>query len=310
MKLAFIVNARAGNGKGRKTWNELVQKLTVEYIVEFTAYSGHAEEIAHQLASKNESESESLFIVAIGGDGTIHEVVNGIYGISNVIVGFVASGSGNDFARAFGAFKDAEEIEMVVKSHECSGSARDIGFVTFGEGSKYVFVNNAGFGFDAFVAMAANRSKLKDILNHLHLGKLSYAIVVIKTLFTFRLFDITVQQEQQCINYKKCWFVTASNQPYFGGGMKISPISQMDDGLLELTIVHNMARWKLLFVFVMVFFGKHTRFREVVQLQGKKFGVTIHQSVVGHADGEYLGVIDVQNTLHLTIEQAAWYLAK
>lgn len=92
--------------------------------------------------------------------------------------------------------------------------------------------------------------------------------------------------------------------------MKISPISQMDDGLLELTIVHNLARWKLLFVFVTVFFGKHTRFHEVVQLQGKKFGVTIHQSVVGHTDGEYLGEIDVQNTLHLTIEQAAWYLAK
>ena len=73
--------------------------------------------------------------------------------------------------------------------------------------------------------------------------------------------------------YEKVWFVTVSNQPFFGGGMKIAPKADPTDGCSDVTIVHHLSRLKLLFVFITVFFGKHTRFKEVVQYKGKKISI-------------------------------------
>lgn len=313
MKLIFIVNERAGNGRGKKVWDQLEQSLTVPYLMERTLYIAHAEKISREFAQKAEIENEKLFIVAIGGDGTIHEVINGVRGLPHVIVGAFAAGSGNDFARGYGVFHTVEEIEAFVRHENVKDNmitSRDLGVLTVDNGLQYAFVNNAGFGFDALVANAVNRSKLKRFLNYFHMGKLSYVIIMLKTLFTFRLFDLTVQNEDVLQKFDKCWFITASNQPYFGGGMKISPKSEMSDGVLELTIVHNLAKWKLLLVFVTVFFGKHIYFPEVVQLRGKEFTVTIHQPVIGHTDGEYRGEIKKDEVLQIHVEKAAWQQAK
>ncbi len=109
------------------------------------------------------------------------------------------------------------------------------------------------------------------------------------------------------MNFQKAWFVTVSNQPYFGGGMKLSPESKPNDGELEVTIVHNLPHIKLLFLFGTVFFGAHTKLSEVTQLKGSQFHVRVTEPLFFHADGEIIGSTDHKNlTITYQILKESW----
>lgn len=269
MELVFIVNEEAG--KGAMTWQTLKRALTMPYRLYMTQYPQHATDLVTQLAQTY----SALCIIAVGGDGTIHEVLQGAISYPHVVVGVCSAGSGNDFARAFPTFQHAAQIERWYEYQRVK--MQDIG--TFND---RIFMNNAGVGFDAYVVQLANQSKLKKRLNRLALGKLSYVYYLVKGLLTYEPFTIYVNDRR----YENVWFVTISNQPYFGGGMKISPHSKTDDGMLECTIVHRLSRVKLLSVFATVFFGGHTRFQEVTQLQCDAFTLQLQQEMCCHVDGE------------------------
>jgi diacylglycerol kinase (ATP) len=89
--------------------------------------------------------------------------------------------------------------------------------------------------------------------------------------------------------FENTWFVTVSNQPYYGGGMKISPDASVVDGKLNITVVSNLSRFKFLMVFITVFWGGHIRFKEVTSFDGKNISIVTEEKVYVHADGEYIG---------------------
>ena len=92
--------------------------------------------------------------------------------------------------------------------------------------------------------------------------------------------------------------------------MNISPTSKTDDQLLELTIVHNLNKYKLLFIFGTVFFGKHTLFKEVIQLQASQFTIHMQENYSMHADGEKLQIATAKAPIIYTIADEQWQLAK
>ena len=184
MKLHFIINERAGNGKGRRVWNSLKEELKSPFSYHITDSKGHGSVIARGIAKNAQSSDVVCLIVAIGGDGTIHEVVNGIADCQNVLVGAISAGSGNDFARYFRTFNSAKEIDQFVQGNHSSFKSYDCGTVEWDK-EDIRFVNNSGVGFDAYVAASANRSGLKKQLNKIGLGKLSYMYYVLRGLFTF-----------------------------------------------------------------------------------------------------------------------------
>lgn len=303
MQVLFIVNEYAGNGKGKKEWHRIQQDLTIDYKVAFTQYQGHGEEIARQYTQNNDKR---WLVIVVGGDGTIHEIVSGIVYNERVNIGVVSAGSGNDFARNFKVFRQAKQIEAFLHT-ENGGTFMDIGNIQLGTAPAEIFVNNAGIGFDAYVAKLANKSRIKFYLNKIGLGKLSYAAFVVKGLFTFPRFDVTVCFNDQELYFKQAWFVAVSNQPYFGGGMKISPVSKPNDGKIEVTIVYNISRIKLLLVFATVFFEKHTKFKEITFLQSDQFDITVHtDKMVCHTDGDYIGEVERNTNIHSTVRQSAW----
>ncbi len=302
MNILFIVNEAAGNGKGKKVWLQLQQQLTIPYQVAFTEYEGHGQEIAQQWAHQ---QQDKKLLVVVGGDGTIHEVASGVVHNEYIIIGVVRAGSGNDFARYFHSFSNAQQIEDYVKT-TLANVRMDAGIVQLGNRRKEIFVNNAGIGFDAYVTKSINTSRLKFYLNKIGLGKLSYAVAVIRGLFRFERFDITIRSGEQEWQFQQTWFVAMSNQPYFGGGMKISPAAKADDGQVDITIVHGISRIKLLVVFVTVFFEKHTKFKEVTFLQGQDFDLIAADKVDCHADGNYIGIVNQGTNIHCTIQQNAW----
>lgn len=306
MQVHFIINPYAGNGRGIKRWRQFEQQLSIEYVAHWSQYVSHALIIAQQIARGASSENPAC-IIAIGGDGTIHEVLNGVVHSPNVYIGAISAGSGNDFARGYEVFKDGAQLEQFIELK--NSTLHDVGLAQK-DGKSTYFVNNFGVGFDALVAITANESKLKKSLNKWKLGKLSYPYFVMVALFTYKPFMLTILHNGQKQKFDNVWFTTVSNQPYFGGGMNLSPTSDTSDGMLEVTIVSNLSKWKLLFLFASVFVAKHTQMKEVYQFATEEIQLIFDEPVVAHADGEKQELAIGENKIHLTVHKNAWKLAK
>lgn len=305
MKVIFIVNEQAGGGKGARVWNKIKSQLTIPYIAHISDYSGHVIHLAKKYTMEKE---QSILLLAVGGDGTIHEVIEGAAGSAHIQVGAMSAGSGNDFARGYHIFTRVSDVEHYYH-HSTEPRAMDLGQISV-EGQSHSFVNNSGIGFDAFITTSLNQSKLKLWLNYVKLGRLSYMLLTIWALFTFKRFNAVIQIGDQTYRFRNVWFISICNGPYFGGGMKISPISKCDDQLLELTVVHDLSRIKLLLVFMTVFWGKHVNFREVEMLQANQFSLQVDAPTVSHVDGESLGHVSPGKTITCKLDPRKWYLAK
>ena len=283
MMLHIIVNERAGNGRAKQVVASVIATLKSPYELHQTTGPCHATALIDKIS---QNEGDQLCIV-IGGDGTIHEAIQGAVHHSNIIIGVMNGGSGNDFGRGFSAFKTAAEIEAFFSNPVITEEDTGVLFTD----SQHIFMNNIGYGVDAKIVYEVNKTPLKNWLNRMNLGRLTYIIILIKEVMTFKPFDVVVEYETKRKIHKNVWITTISNQPFIGGGMKISPYSRTDDGRFELTIVENLSRLKLLFLFATIFKGKHVNFKKhVSQISAEAF--TIHYSgpIQGHADGEDVGL--------------------
>ncbi|MFO1444190.1 diacylglycerol kinase family lipid kinase [Bacillus sp. Bva_UNVM-123] len=287
----FIVNPQAKNGYCQKIWRKLekiLSELNITYLAFFTEFRGHAKELTESLAEK--SGEKPILIVAVGGDGTMHEVVNGAVHFRNVKVSYIPCGSGNDFSRGFGVPKNPEQALLsLLQDYQGEPTIVDIGKITFENSQELYFINNMGAGLDALISRDVNKSKIKRILNRISLGKFVYVYFLLKNLFTYKCKAIEILVDGKTYTYDSAWFVTVSNQPYYGGGMKISPEASPFDGELNITVVHNLSRIKLLFVFITVFWGGHVSFKEVEMFRGKSIKIKSDVPVYAHADGEDIG---------------------
>lgn len=289
-QIFFIINPKARNGYGVTIWKKVESKLMddkIPYLAFFTEYQGHAIKLAAQIAQKN---NEQKIIIAVGGDGTISEVMNGMATYTNITLGFIPGGSGNDFSRGFQIPANPEEaLAMILRLMGEEAPLIDIGKITKKDHSEHYFINNMGAGFDALISYEVNHSKTKAWLNKLSLGRLVYVYFLLKKLFSYKSSTIDLSIDGNRHILEQTWFVTVSNQPYYGGGMMIAPEAVPDDGLLDITVAHRLSRLKLLLVFVSVFWGKHVRFKEVKTFKGRKVSIHSASSLYVHADGEDIG---------------------
>lgn len=298
MKTVFIINPVAGNGRALKKWHRFEQTINFPFEQVLTRFPGHATEIA----ASYQKQQETVLLIGFGGDGTLREIVVGAAGANKLIVGSVGAGSGNDFTRAYGTFKDARAIERFLEKPIFR--REDLG--QFDDGTSFQFVSSSGIGFDAEITIAVNRSTIKKKLNQLGLGKLVYFLYVIRTVLKFDKYTLHVEVDGAQLTYNDVWLATVSNQPYFGGGMKISPASQTDDGMLELTVVHQISRLKLLLVFGTVFSGAHTRFHEVSQISSTEFQLSTDKPVCRHVDGDDAGMSSPNEKVAYSVSQYDW----
>ncbi|MEH6905474.1 diacylglycerol/lipid kinase family protein [Neobacillus drentensis] len=289
-EIYFIVNPKAGNGHCFTIWERVERQLKVKkvpYLAFFTEFPGHANILARQIALKN---PEQKMIIAVGGDGTMHEVVNGAVKERHITLGFIPGGSGNDFSRGFQVPVDpVEALEMILRLAKQTGQPIDVGKVTMNDSHEHYFINNMGAGFDATISYEVNQSRMKALFNKLSLGRMVYVYFLLKKLFTYKTSTIDLSIDGGKHIFEQTWFVTVSNQPFYGGGMKIAPAAEPDDGLFDITIVQRLSRWKLLLVFVSVFWGKHIYFKEVKTYRGRDVSIHSQVKLFVHADGEHIG---------------------
>lgn len=285
----FIINPYAGKKRAEKIWSQLsryLDKRKISYQYYITKYPRHAVLLA-QSAIQQEEKIDA--IIAIGGDGTINEVIEGMDS-STVPFGYIPAGSGNDFARYYQIPSNPiKAFEIIMERKTLS---IDIGKITNG-----YFVNSLGAGFDAQIALKTNRSSYKKWLNKWGIGKLSYVITVLKEIFLYEPSSLKVEVNGKEYHYSKVWFIAVANIPFYGGGMKISPDAVPNDGKLEVIVVSQLNRWQLLRFFPQVFKGTHIHLPYVKVLYGSEVIVNMDPSTPVHADGEIKGETPIKISL-------------
>lgn len=247
--LYFIVNEKSRGGRSTNVWKEIKGVLSerkVPYKAWRTQGKDHARILARDICNLDKGE---ITIIAVGGDGTINEVINGISDFDRVKLGVIPTGSGNDFARGMGInMSPARYLENIIDNPFVERI--DLGRVTIeGTGEEKYFVISAGVGLDAIVCKKALTSKLKKFLNKIHLGSLTYILLTVQTLFSMETEDVIVTFDGDMSERKKVIFAAAMNFSAEGGGVPMAPNADAKDGLLSVCMAHGIPKWKTFFAF-------------------------------------------------------------
>lgn len=302
--LHIIANPASQSGSSSLRIRKLLKHLKKEGInaaLHTTTHRGHAGELVKSLQL---TEKDRLLLV--GGDGSMNELINGMEIPYRVPLLLYPSGSGNDFARGMKISHNPDDLIARLKQNNGSAGTAvsekiDLGEVTsisaddsyFPPRKGHRFAVSCGFGLDAMICHYLETGNLKSICNRLHIGKLSYLIVGIKTLVLnnrAKRADITVDADGRTLHFKKTVFVAVHNLPYEGGGFPFAPKASPKDGFLDVCIVHVPTRLHTLPLLVACLLGgRHTLFkRYVTSLQCRSITVKADRPMALHTDGEVI----------------------
>ena len=288
--LYFIVNHTSATGKCRNVVKKVIECLSErgeEYKLYRTKYKGHASEIAEKLCNLPD---EKITIIVIGGDGTINEVLNGITDFEKVRLGIIPAGSGNDFARGLKIGTDINElVDKLLYNHSADNTRKvDLGRVYFEDRSR-LFGISSGVGMDAIVCKEVSESRIKKLLNKLHLGKLSYILMTVYTLFSMETTDMTVDfgTEKRTIN-DVIYFV-GMNLRAEGGGVPMAPDALPDDGKLTFSSAAEIPKWRTFLCLPVLVMAKQKWLKGFDIYPADVAEIKTAKPMILHADGEYLG---------------------
>ncbi len=302
----FIVNTTAKTGGSASVWEVLkpvLEEQHIPYELHVTRFEGAATKIARKLSKAGE---ERIYLVAVGGDGTMNETINGITDFEKVRFGVIPAGSGNDFARGLGLEKSVKGLENIIQSIEQEEAGKpvfrmDLGKVRWGMeiGEERLFGISSGIGLDAIVCKKALTSKLKKVLNRIRLGQLTYILLTVATLFSMETAEaeVSLLPEKKQMKVRKMIFAAAMNLPAEGGGVPMAPSAKAADGNLTLAAAHGIPKWLTFLLLPLLVIGKHEKLHGFTVKKAKEIRLHTDTPMVLHADGEYCGdVCDVTFT--------------
>jgi diacylglycerol kinase (ATP) len=276
-KVKIVLNPMADMGNAWRVANDL-RPIINEYggaDWSGTVYPTHAAELARQAGEQGYD-----MVIAMGGDGTVHEVINGLMQLpeeGRPILGVVPVGSGNDFAHAIGVPLQSDRA----LAHALSGAPSniDIGLMTDENGRKEYFDNTLGMGFDAVVTIRSHKLPLLR-------GFIMYLTAVIQTILlnhdpALMKMDVDgVTSEQSNLMLVVC------NGPREGGGFLVAPEAKLDDGILHYAIIRKVSRLMMFRLVPEVMNGTHGRFEPVTIGSCRRMSVQADRPLYIHADGE------------------------
>jgi YegS/Rv2252/BmrU family lipid kinase len=228
--LHFIVNPRSGGNQGKHTDEKVtavknyLQNKNVEFEILCTEYKGHAKKMTEELTSqKNQT------IIVIGGDGTLHEVINGWQDFDTCQMGLIPSGTGNDFATCVGLSENVEDcLDLILNTNAK--------YTDFMQLPGIRCINVAGMGIDVEVLRRYESLKNKT--------KAGYAKCLIKTLFTYKCEQFK-SKINGAISTLKSFIACVANGTMFGGGLRVCPEASVSDGELNFVAIKSMCKLKL-----------------------------------------------------------------
>jgi YegS/Rv2252/BmrU family lipid kinase len=289
----FIINPKAGGGAVEKKWPTFEQRLReagVSFDVEFTERQFHAAQLAVEAV-----ESGCRHLVAVGGDGTAHEVVNGIFSQQKcltdaVIFAILPVGTGNDWIKTH---RIPKKFDRWLRYFQQGKTARqDVGWLTYfseGREQKRFFLNVAGLSYDGYVAREAE--KHRSFVSH----PVFYLFLIFRCLFRFRIPKARVTFDGKTAE-NRFYTINAGICRYSGGGIQLVPHAAPDDGKLALTLVRRVSKLEVLLVTPLFYSGKIGWHPAVSMFQTKEIQAQglDNQPVLVEADGEFLGETPVR----------------
>ncbi len=281
----FLVNPKAGRGLGSASFGRLrtlASRAGAGFVV-----SRSAADLAEQARRAAADGIERLLVA--GGDGTIHHAVQGLAGTSCAL-GAIPVGTGNDFA---GTLQVPPDLDAAIQ-RGLTGEIHPIDLIRVGETYS---VSYLGVGFDSEATRFANEVKTLR-------GPLVYPYAVIHTLATFQPPRMRIVHDEGVFE-GGVMFTTLANLPRFGGGMRIAPQAEIDDGLLDLVIVKEIPRRTLLTVFPKVYNGRHVGHPAVLFFRTRKVEITIDRAMTLYGGGEPVRPMEAGEAVAAEIAPAA-----
>jgi len=268
-KFFLIVNLIAGHGRCKELFPKVraeLERRGIDYELHFTNEPLEATDVA-----KMGLEAGFSQIIAMGGDGTVNEVANGLNGMDATMC-VIPAGNGNDFVRTIGIPNDPIRALDTLTS----GKDRtiDLGLVD----DDRCVVNGLGVGIDAQVA--------RDVLAMERLrGVPAYLSAAVRQVFRFKAFPVTLTVEGWSLELD-CLSLGVANGPFCGGGFKLAPKAAVDDGLLDIAAIGDFPRLERLIRLPQARAGKHLSLSQVHYRQVERVSVASDAKLVAHIDGE------------------------
>lgn len=278
-KVKLILNPMADMGRAWRMANDLRPIVNQYEGVDWsgTVYPTHAIELARQAGLDGYD-----LVVAMGGDGTVHEVVNGLMQVppeKRPALGIIPIGSGNDCAHALGIPKDA--VQAMALALSGSASTMDIGLMVDELGRKEYFDNSLGVGFNTIVTIHSHKLPLLR-------GFAMYLAAVIQTII-FNHDPAKIQMDFDGQKWEdEIQMIAICNGPREGGGFVLTPGAKPDDGMLNHIIVRKLGRATMFALLIAVIRGTHASFSQVKLGTSKNISLVSDKPMYIHTDGEVI----------------------
>ncbi|WP_412031521.1 diacylglycerol/lipid kinase family protein [Metamycoplasma buccale] len=234
-----------------------------------------------------ELDQEKDVVLLVGGDGTLTNIANKICGLKNLppIYAYKA-GTGNDFLRSL---KTIKETKIVNKHfYLINPYIEKLPIIKFNN-NKMHFLNGIGLGIDAVISRDINEKKLTK-------NKVSFFKISVQNLKTFQpIKNIEIIIDDKFYKFNNVWFCSIMNGEYYGGGMKIAPNANRLGDTLKIIVINEISKFKLLYLFPLVYTGKHINVSNVKILEGKKITLKTSEKTSLQIDGESFNDIDLVN---------------
>jgi len=272
MKTLIILNPAAAKGKAlgiKELIESEFQKLELDYHIHI---SKNSQDIIDTV--KDNLKNDFSNFIAVGGDGTVHYIANALAGTDKKL-GVIPTGSGNDILTSLGIPSNIRTCCQIIKKGKIKRI--DLGLIN----DKYYYLCVAGSGFDSQVNDLANNTRLPLK------GPIKYTYAVYKTLITFKSKKFFIDYDS---NQREIYgmMIAVANMPMYGGGMKITPAADYQDGLFDICIIKRMSKLHFIKVFPKVYEGKHVEDIHVEIFKNDSFLIDSEYRFSVFADGEYI----------------------
>lgn len=284
--LFFIINPAAGHGRSVRVMDRLCTYLNaqdVQYDTVFSMRPGHTVKLARDAAAKGHEA-----VIAVGGDGTVRETLEGIQGF-DCALGVIPAGTGNDFIKSLGIPKDPlAALKVILK-----GERR---VIDAGRINKRMFINVANLGFDAEVADTARRIPVLR-------GLMAYLAATIITLLRLRRRKVTIEHEDGTVSRHDILLIAVCNGRFYGGGYQVAPPAKLDDGMFDVVLAEKFSRLRVFFLLPRYIRGTHLekKTKGLSHCRCKRITIRASAPVPANADGE----ISYEDTLVFVLQEAS-----
>lgn len=288
-----IVNPVAGSGRGLVDFpqiSRLLRNNDIHHDAVFTEHKYHATELTVSAANQGYRR-----IIVVGGDGTLNEVVNGLFiqkavKPHQILLAVIAVGTGNDWVRTFGIPSHYSEAIRAIREER--SFLQDVGTITYTEAhytqTRYM-ANVAGLGFDAFVISTYNHLKVKG-----YKGKWLYLFSILRSYFRYKSAGVKIRVDGKVIFNDLMFSLAIGICKFNGGGVQQLPNALADDGLLDLTIFKPIHWWHIIFRLQKLFNGSIYDIGHVIHAQGRNVRIEASPMLSLETDGELFGETPVE----------------